>query len=266
MARRLPSLSAGAGQGRIVADVIHLRQVTESAVAVLVFASVFLLPRGANPLHAVIKDLRVVVSFGAGLSAAYVFVHVLPALNTVRTAFVASAAVELRHEGRALYLVALLGFLVFYSLDTAGSRAAGAAGQRLARLAFLLNVGGFAVYAWLLSYLLLHHLGEGPSSTIPFAVAVAFHLFGVHHGLQHRFGSAYERRGRFAIAAMCLLGWSAGWLFSLPQTLLALVTAFVAGAIIMNSAIMELPAGREVRALPFLLGGLGYGAVLLLLH
>jgi hypothetical protein len=44
---------------------------------------------------------------------------------------------------------------------------------------------------------------------------------------------------------------------------LALLVAFVSGAVIMNSAIMELPSGKEGRFVPFMIGGLLYGLILL---
>ena len=243
-----------------------LAELAESFVGAALFASSFLLGRRVAGAHGLIKDARLLVSLGAGMSAAYVFVHVLPGLADLRMSFVASTEVATPYEGRALYLLALLGFLVFYSLDNVSSRLTRSGGDRPSRIALWLNVAGFASYAWLLSYLLLHHFGEGSSSMVLFAVAITLHLFGVNHGLHARHGADYERYGRPIIAGMCLLGWAAGALFSLPPDVLALVLAFVAGAVIMNSAIMELPDGGEMRVIPFLGAGLAYGVLLLVLH
>jgi hypothetical protein len=44
---------------------------------------------------------------------------------------------------------------------------------------------------------------------------------------------------------------------------LALLMAFIAGAIIMNSVIMELPSEKDGRFVPFMAGGLIYGLILL---
>jgi hypothetical protein len=62
---------------------------------------------------------------------------------------------------------------------------------------------------------------------------------------------------------MCLLGWALGLVFELPRGVVALLLAFVSGAVIMNSLVMELPEGKDGRFLPFLAGGIAYALLLL---
>ena len=71
--------------------------------------------------------------------------------------------------------------------------------------------------------------------------------------------AAYERTGRFTLAGMSVLGWGVGLLFALPRYGLALLVAFISGAIIMNSTIMELPSEKDGRFLAFMAGLLGHG-------
>src|SRR4051794_12652643 len=86
----------------------------DTFLAALLFALIFIcgwrLHRTRTP--------RAVVSLGAGATASYVFVRMLPELSEAQTAFVAASA------GRALpapelrvYTAALLGFIVFYGLE-----------------------------------------------------------------------------------------------------------------------------------------------------
>jgi hypothetical protein len=63
-------------------------------------------------------------------------------------------------------------------------------------------------------------------------------------------GAVYERVGRFTLAAMSVLGWGTGLLLPLPHHVLALLMAFVAGAIIINSAIMETAIGKRRQVRP----------------
>jgi hypothetical protein len=49
----------------------------------------------------------------------------------------------------------------------------------------------------------------------------------------------------------------------MPHYVLALLVAFISGAIIMNSTIMELPSEKDGRFLAFMSGGVAYGLVLL---
>lgn len=64
-----------------------------------------------HPLRALIRDRRSRISFGAGMCAAYVFVHVMPEVHGARRAFAESVSMTLRFEGMAIYFLALVGFL-----------------------------------------------------------------------------------------------------------------------------------------------------------
>ena len=240
-----------------------MQAVLETGVAALLFAGTFLVRGGVHPFRTLIRDGRTVVSFGGGMAAAYVFVHVMPEMHDARQTFVASMSVWLRYEGMAIYFVALLGFLAFYGLDHLRRRVGDADDTQSAGKAFRLHVGGFAAYVWLMAYLLAHYPGETRTPTVLYAVAITFHFVGVDHALRKEHGAAYERVGRFVLAAMCVAGWAAGLLHALPPAVLALLVAFISGAIIMNSLIMELPSKKEGRFLPFMTGGVVYGLILL---
>jgi hypothetical protein len=92
------------------------------------------------------------------MSAAYVFVHLMPELHGVRRAFTESVSAPLRYEGMAIYFFALVGFLVFYGLDHLRARLRRSAGAEEYGMAFKVHVGGFAGYAGLMAYLLVHSL------------------------------------------------------------------------------------------------------------
>jgi len=240
-----------------------LDRILETGAAALLFAVVFLVGARMHPLRLLLRDHRGSVSFGAGMSVAYVFVHLMPELHSVRSAFVESVSMPLRYEGMAIYYVALVGFLVFYGLDHLSSHLKVAEEEGTVDRAFKLDVGGFAAYVCLMAYLLVHNLEESTVSTAFFAITIAVHFLAVDHSLAGEHGAAYRRIGRFVLAGMSVLGWGLGVLFALPQHVLALLVAFISGAVIMNSTIMELPSDRDGRFLPFVAGGLLYGLILL---
>jgi hypothetical protein len=197
------------------------------------------------------------------MSAAYVFVHLLPELSKVRHHFVESVEAPLRFEGMAIYFLALVGFLVFYGLDHLRAHLRESPEAARFGLSFKLHIGGFSAYVSLVAYLLVHNLEETAISTALYAVAIAFHFLAVEHALRREHGPAYACCGRFVLAAMSMLGWLAGLAFALPPYVLALLVAFLSGAIIMNSLIMELPSEKDGRFLPFVAGGVAYGLLLL---
>jgi hypothetical protein len=235
----------------------------ETGAAALLFAAVFLMGGRIHPFRSIVRDRRSIISFSAGMAMAYVFVHVMPELAAARRSFKESVNMHLRYEGMAIYFFALVGFLVFYGLDHLRKRLPESAGAASEAKGFRLHIAGFAAYAWLVAYLLVHNLEETAVSTALYAVAIGFHFLAVDHALRNEHGAVYERVGRFVLAGMCVLGWAAGQLFALPHHVVALLVAFLSGAIIMNSTIMELPSEADGRFLPFVTGGLVYGLILL---
>jgi hypothetical protein len=240
-----------------------MNDIFATGTGALLFTAIFLVGGHVHPLRTLIHDRRSIMSFGAGMAAAYVFVHVMPELHDVRRAFAESMSVPLRYEGMAIYFFALVGFLAFYGLDHLRARLRKTDGARQAGLSFKIHIGGFAAYVCLMAYLLVHNLEETPVSTGFYTVAIAFHFWAMDNALRNEHGAAYERIGRFVLAGMSVLGWVVGLLFVMPRYVLAFLVAFISGAIIVNSSIMELPSDKDGRFLPFMAGGIIYGLILL---
>ena len=152
---------------------------------------------------------------------------------------------------------------MFYGLDHLRTRAHQSMEAQQVTTAFIISIGGFAAYVGLMAYLLVDNLEDTPRSVALFALAVAVHFMGVDHTLHEQYGAVYRRTGRFVLAAMSLIGWALGVLVDLPRPILALLIAFISGAVIMNSSVMELPTESGGRFLPFVVGGLAYGLILL---
>jgi hypothetical protein len=234
-----------------------------TGAAAVLFALMFLVGGRIHPVQSLVRDRRTVISFAAGMTAAYVFVRLLPELHGARETFTESTSLTLRYEGMGIYFVALLGFLVFYGLDHLRARLGESAEEEQEARAFRIHVGGFAAYVLLMSYLLVHGLEGEPIQTVLYAVAVALHFLGIDHALREEHGAEYQRVGRYILAGACILGWAIGLVVELPASITALLVAFISGSIIMNSLITELPSGKDGRFVPFLVGGLVYGLILL---
>lgn len=240
-----------------------MQELLATGAAALLFSATFLVGARRHPFRAVIGDERNVVSFGGGMAAAYVFVNVMPELHDARQAFAASVSIRLRYEGMAIYYLSLVGFVAYYGLDHLRRSLRETGNRESTGKSFWLHVGGFAVYVWLVAYQLVHNLKETTVSIALYTVAITFHFRGVDRALREEHGARYDRIGRFVLAAMCVAGWAAAQLAALPRDVLALSVAFISGAIIMNSLIMELPSEKDGRFLPFMAGGIVYGLILL---
>ena len=234
----------------------------ETGLAALLLAAAFVVGERTRILGRLLGP-RSFTSFGGGMAAAYVFLHVMPELHGARHAFTEAAAMALPYEGKAIYYLALAGFLSFYGIRHFHTRQLSASDGKPGRLDFQVQIGGFAAYAWLMGYLLLRGLEAHHAAIGLYAVAMGFHCLAINRELSHEYGNDYRRSGRFILAGMALAGWASAALLDLPASLIPLLLAFLSGAVIMNSLILELPTEKDGRFWPFLAGGLLYGLILL---
>jgi hypothetical protein len=98
-----------------------------------------------------------------------------------------------------------------------------------------------------------------------YAVAMGFHFLLLEHSLRREHKSTFDRAGRYVLAIAPLAGWIMGVAMDLPKSVVITLLGIISGAIIMNTLIMELPKEKEGKFWPFLVGGILYGAILLLL-
>jgi len=242
----------------------NAEKIFETGAVMLVFVAVFLFGGRFYPLRALSGDRRSLLSFSAGISLAYVFVHLMPELSSARETFVQSTLLPTLFDGRVIYFVALLGFLLFFGLDHFSKTARRAAAERDGGAPdYDIKVAGFAGYVALVSYLLVNNLDNSAIASTAYATAMAVHFLTFDHDFREDSPKAYVRRGHLLLAAAAPLGWGLGLLFTLPAATLALMLAFLSGGVIVNSMIAELPSEKRGKFLPLLAGSIIYSAVLI---
>jgi hypothetical protein len=238
----------------------------ETFLVALVFCAVYIAAGRLNILQTHFP--RRWLSLAAGVSVAYVFVDILPELGVRHREFLAAAGRELLFAEQRIYLGALLGFLFFYSLEhiVFAARVHGAPpeGTETNRAAFQLHIGGYALYSWLIGYLLMSRALRSGLSLGLYAAAMALHLAVVGNALVREYGHAYHRRGRWLLAAGVLAGWLTSAIAPVAEAVISRLFAFVAGGVVMTSMNEELPREREGRFWWFVLGTTGYTIVLLM--
>jgi hypothetical protein len=203
------------------------------------------------------------LSFGAGVSVAYVFVHLLPELQAGAETFREGVVPGfLEHH---VYLVALCGFSTFYGVErlvTHGKRNAEPFGLRLPDDAvFWSHVALFTVYNALVGYL-VHERGSLLAAAT-FAVAMGLHFLVNDVDLRETHEAAYDEVGRWLLAGGTLVGGALGVVGELPELLVVATLAFVGGATVLNVVKEELPDERESRFWAFGVGVVGYTLLLL---
>lgn len=240
-------------------------------VTALVFSAIFLIGSATLLPESLRHHKRKLLSFGAGVTIAYVFVHLLPELEAAREVLSQNAArMSLPFPALRVYLAALIGFMFFYGLEhmvawtgkPAGSEATDGEEGRLGRL---IHVGGFLGYVWLAGYLAVRSLEEGSMRIVLYAVALGLHFLSLDFSFVREYGAWYRRSVRYAFALAPLTGWAVGIFFGFGQLFTAALLGFLSGGIIMNAIVSELPKEKEGRFLSFLLGGAFYTALLIIL-
>jgi hypothetical protein len=241
-----------------------------SLIIALLFAAIFLFGgrlayRPGHPRY------RRFLSFAAGIAVAYVFVDVMPALGRMRDIVMHTPGDFQRvFPEYSVYIWAMAGFLAFYCLETMVARpqqgpehpAGGHDGA--APLQAWVHIGGFALYAWMLTYIMVWKLHETLALCI-YGVAMGMHIFPVACNLRSHYQKVYDRRGAYLLALASLAGWATGLALDIPKPILVNLVAVVAGGVIVNTSISELPKEGEGRRWPFLAGALVYTALLLTL-
>jgi hypothetical protein len=236
----------------------------------LMFAAIFLFG-GRAAYRPGQRGRRRFLSFAAGISVAYAFVHVLPALHAIREFQTQSQGnFKMLFPEYSVYLWAMVGFLVFYGLETLmasprqGPENPGGDGGGAAPWHPWVHMGGFALYTWILTYMMVW-TGKGALALCLFAVAMGMHIFTIACSLSSHYHEVYDRRGAFLPALASLAGWVSALTLNLPDPLVLTLVAFVIGGVVVNAAIAELPKEREGRYWSFVTGATVYTALLLAL-
>ncbi|MGY8996166.1 MAG: hypothetical protein ACKVH7_06980 [Alphaproteobacteria bacterium] len=232
----------------------------------LLFAGIHVFIGHLRGLHG--KQRSGWLSFGGGVAVTYVFLHVLPEL-TEHNEILAHDNPSLDWlADRIVYLLALMGLITFYGLDRAvttsrRTQRAATGVDEAHNTIFWINVGAFAVYNFLIGYLLLNREDHSLQALALYAVAMGLHFLTGDYGLFDQHKKLYQSRVRWVVATALLAGWAAGALIELHDPTISIIFGFLAGGVIMNVIKEELPEDRESRFLPFALGAAIYAVIVL---
>lgn len=195
-------------------------------------------------------DAAARASFAGGLVAGYVFLHTLPELargNAEVGEQLDDRLADTALADVAIFVIALVGFVVFYALQWAAQRAIDA-GREPPAAVFNGHVVAFAAYNAVVVYTLPLKLRTSLSLALVFCAIISLHLLQTDRVLSDQFPSRFARRhGRALLAAGAGIGALAA-LAGLESTLLlTTLTALLAGAILLNALQHELPGAAQAR-------------------
>lgn len=177
-------------------------------------------------------------AFGGGLSVAYVFLHLIPSLDT-------------SHEvvGPRIYFVALLGFVVFYAVEAFFQPPKH--NHPMKHHAYLAT---FFVYDGLMVFTLGLELPPTPILTVVFAFSLALDVLNTDIELQEDYGARFVNSGRWVLLA----GVGSGYALSLVRrphpVVVDVLTAALAGFMIFHTSRGVFPISKNSKFPAFFAG------------
>ena len=235
----------------------------------LLFAAIFLFG-GRAAYRPGQRGRRRFLSFAAGISVAYTFVHVLPGLHAIRELQTESpGAFKMLFPEYNVYLWTMAGFLVFYGLETmvASPRQdpENPAGER--RFGPMADMGAHGRLRPLYLDADVHDGVDREKRPCLMPVRGGHGHAHLHHHLQPEQPLPRGVRSSWRLPAGAGLPGGLGIRpdSEHPQPIVLNLVAFVVGGVVVNAAIAELPKEREGRYGSFLAGATVYTALLLAL-
>ncbi|MGK7378957.1 hypothetical protein ACSFXN_14070 [Planococcus sp. 1R117A] len=210
------------------------------------------------------------LSIAGGISVAYVFLHLLPELGVFQDELQGeledSAWRFLEHH---IYLIAMLGLVFFYGLEqmvkSTKRRHEKSNRQHSKDGVFWVHIGSFIIYNALIGYLLIREDYETVWGMLLFFIAMGVHFLTNDKALRATHQEEYDKYGRWLLALAILAGWGVGLLTEVNELIVSVLTALLAGGIVLNVLKEELPEERESSFPAFCSGIIGYSILLLLL-
>ncbi|HWG93255.1 MAG TPA: hypothetical protein VNU66_03380 [Mycobacteriales bacterium] len=194
---------------------------------------------------------HVTTSFAGGLAVSYVFLHLLPELaegNARVRELLGEEGARSPLEGLEIFLVALLGFTVFYGLERLAERHRRQQDDgRPPAGVFRLHLASFALYNAVIGYTLPLDWRASTAFAVLFTVAIGLHFVLSDRGLEEHYGERFDRwPPRLLLAGALLVGWGLAALAAPTSGLVvSLLTAFLAGSILLNVFKEEIPSARR---------------------
>lgn len=221
-------------------------------ISVCIFALVHMWAEKIRTLHPLLQGRF--LSIGGGVAIAYVFVDLLPKLGKSNLLVQSVLAWVFPYMERHVFVMALLGFLLFFLVDKT---------PRFHNKKFQLSLAAYALFNFLVGYAVVDKDNPEVQPLVLFTIAIALHYFTNDYSLCEAHGRMYRKSGRWVLVASLFLGWLTGVTVHISETAVALISAFIGGGVIMNVTRHELPEKNQNSLGAFLLSAAIYTGVLL---
>ena len=205
-------------------------------------------------------------SFSGGVAVAYVFLHMLPNLveyNKPMGKYLLTHQWLTPFTELSIYVVALLGFIVYYGFDLLAER------QQIKKhndgLVYMLHLGMFCLYNFLITYTMSLRAQDSTTATCLFTLSMALHFLLTDRKFSRIYPKPFTHLGRYLLCGALFVGWFCSVIFDPVNVLVsAFMVAFLSGSVLLNVFREELPSTEIIHYFWFTLGSILIAGILLL--
>lgn len=193
------------------------------------------------------------LSLAAGVSFAYVFVDLLPALEKGQPILKQTIGPVIPYLDLHAYLIALLGVLFYYGLHT----------QTESKGLFFLSTLGYLLFNFFVGASLSDSTNPDIQPITLFTIAMGMHYFIHDHNMRTNYLVEYDTKVRWYLVLALFCGYFVGLITHIPDAIVAIVVSFLSGGMLLNALRYELPKREQVGYCFFVFGALIYTAIVL---
>lgn len=234
---------------------LRLTYPLQSLLVVVLFSLVHVFANKAKGVHSAFHSR--LLSTGSGVAIAYVFLDILPKLSKNDAVVKSSFEHVFPYFERHVYVMALLGFLLFFIVDRSKEIVSSKSAY------FYLSLGSYALFNFLVGYAVVDKDNPEVQPLVLFTIAMLLHYFMNDYSLTEEHGRQYDCFAKWMLIVCLCAGWGVGLVMQLSATAVALVSAFIGGGVIMNVTRHELPKNKPHSLDAFLVAAFVYAVILL---
>ena len=208
------------------------------------------------------------ISFSAGASVAYLFIHVFPDISILQQQF--SGAPSHHYNGlffsHSLYLTALAGLCLPYLLDTlelSYTEQSKKCHDQVHQSIFGIRKLLYTFYNMMLAYMIVNRHNEGILSMKIIVLILAMHFIVLNANFREIYKELFKKYIRWFAVLGLILGTVLAKVFTVPDFILAYVFALVGGIITYTALKQELPKTNHRAPFHFLAGVVCFSLLIL---
>lgn len=197
------------------------------------------------------------LSFASGISFAYMFVDLLPAVEKGQPILKEAFGEIIPYFDKHAYLIALFGVLFYYGLHSQNPS------PEYKQRNFWMATGGYLIFNFLVGASLSDSRNPDIQPIALFTIALGMHYFVADHNKKKDDLVLYEKWARWWLAGALFLGYFVGLYTHIPDAVVTVAVSFLAGGVFLNVLRYELPKREQLGFFYFTAGALIYTAILL---